>query len=200
MHRRRSHPQQPPNENRSTPPPGSLAGSRVLAVVAVLVAALLGPVGAAASAAPAAPAAAPAAAGVQLKAKPGPAQAPDFGPNVTIFDRSWTTAEIQAKFDEIHTAQVSNEMGTDRYGLYFMPGTYGTDEEPLQVKVGYYTEVAGLGAAPSDVQINGTIEVYNRCFDDPDNPEFIGCFALNNFWRALSNLTINVNTAGPGRL
>ncbi len=199
MHRRRSHPQQPPNENRSTPPPGSLAGSRVLAVVAVLVAALLGPVGAAASAAPAAPAAGTAAAGVQLKAKPGPAQAPDFGPNVTIFDDSWTTAEIQAKFDEVHTAQVSNEMGTDRYGLYFMPGTYGSDEEPLQGKVGYYTEVAGLGAAPSDVQINGTIEVYNQCFDDPDNPEFIGCFALNNFWRGLSNLTINVNTAGqPG--
>lgn len=106
------------------------------------------------------------------------------------------TAEIKAKFDEIHAKQVDNEMGSDRYGLYFKPGTYGTAEEPLQVKVGYYTEVAGLGAMPGDVQINGTIEVYNRCFDE--DPEFTGCFALNNFWRGLSNLTINVNTKGQG--
>ena len=61
-------------------------------------------------------------------------------------------------------------MGTERYSLYFLPGTYGTDEEPLQVQVGYYTEVAGLGASPGDVQINGAIEVYNRCFDDPVEP------------------------------
>jgi Pectate lyase superfamily protein len=133
---------------------------------------------------------------VQLKQKP--VQVPDFGPNVTIFDNTWTTAEIQAKFDEIHAKQVGNEMGSDRYALYFMPGTYGSDEEPLQGKVGYYTEVAGLGASPGDVQINGAIEVYNQCFDDPSNPEFVGCFALNNFWRGLSNLTINVNTLGQG--
>ncbi|MGB7983222.1 MAG: hypothetical protein WCF36_20775, partial [Candidatus Nanopelagicales bacterium] len=151
----------------------------------------------AASAAPSAQAAP--AADVAAKWKPKHAKhprTPDFGPNVTIFDPSMSTAEIQAKFDQVHALQVSNEMGTDRYGLYFLPGTYGTDEEPLHAQVGYYTEVAGLGGSPGDVQINGTIEVYNQCFDDPSNPEFIGCFALNNFWRGLSNLTINVNTRG----
>ena len=56
----------------------------------------------------------------------------------------------------------------------------------LIIKVGYYTEVAGLGASPTDVTINGHVDVYNRCLT-PDN-----CIALNNFWRALSNLTINV--------
>ena len=125
-----------------------------------------------------------------------PVQVPDFGRNVTVFDPSMSTAAIKAKFDEIHAKQVDNEMGSDRYGLYFMPGTYGTATEPLQVKVGYYTEVAGLGAMPGDVQINGAIEVYNRCFSE--DPEFTGCFALNNFWRGLSNLTINVNTLGQG--
>ena len=35
------------------------------------------------------------------------------------------------------------------------------------MKVGYYTEVAGLGASPTDVTINGKIEVYNRCLDEP---------------------------------
>ncbi len=109
------------------------------------------------------------------------------------------TAEIQAAVDAIHTQQVSNEMGSDRYALLFKPGVYGSDAVPLQIKVGYYTEVIGLGASPSDVTINGAVEVYNQCFDDPDNPEFIGCFALNNFWRGVSNLTIDVNTAGqPG--
>lgn len=125
--------------------------------------------------------------------KPAPVQVPDFGPNVTVFDPSMPTAEIERIADEIHARQVDNEMGSDRYGLYFLPGVYGSAEDPLDVKVGYYTEVAGLGASPGDVQINGAIEVFNRCFDD--DPEFTGCFALNNFWRGLSNLTINVNKA-----
>ena len=165
----------------STAPARSRAGTRLLAVVAVVAATLVAPIGGAADAAPAPPAA-----------------APDFGPNVMIFDPAMPTSEIQAAFDAIHAQQVDDEMGTNRYGLYFLPGTYGSAEEPLQVEVGYYTEVAGLGASPSDVQINGAIEVYNRCFDDPSNPEFVGCFALNNFWRGLSNLTINVNTLGQG--
>ncbi len=124
---------------------------------------------------------------------------PDLGSNVTVFDPGMPTSEIQAVFDEIHAKQVSNEMGSDRYALLFLPGDYGSDEDPLQGKVGYYTEVIGLGASPGDVTVNGAIEVYNQCFDDPDNPEFIGCFALNNFWRGMSNLTLQVNTLGqPG--
>jgi hypothetical protein len=120
----------------------------------------------------------------------------DLGPNVHVFDPSMPTADIQAALDAIWVAQVDDEMGSNRHAVYFMPGTYGTDEAPLQAKVGYYTEVMGLGASPLDVTINGKIEVRNRCFDDPTNPEFVGCFALNNFWRGLSNLTIQVNGAG----
>ncbi len=127
-----------------------------------------------------------------------PTQAPDFGPNVTIFDPSMPTSEIAAKANAIHAQQVNNEMGEQRYSLLFLPGTYGTAEQPLQFKVGYYTDVAGLGASPSDVTINGKVEVYNRCFDADGNPVDGGasCFALNNFWRGLSNVTINVNSAG----
>jgi len=135
-----------------------------------------------------------------IQAAPSPDRA--FGPNVTIFDPSMPVSEIQAKFDAVWAAQRDNEMGSDRYALYFKPGTYGTAEQPLQVKVGYYTEVAGLGALPSDVQINGKIESLNRCFDADGQPAAypggpgISCFALNNFWRTLANLTINVNGAG----
>jgi hypothetical protein len=115
---------------------------------------------------------------------------PDLGVNVTVFDPSMPVSEIQATLDATHAAQVDNEMGTDRYAYLFMPGSYGTAENPLQIKVGYYTEIAGLGASPTDVVINGKVETYNRCLA-PDN-----CVALVNFWRTLSNLSINVNAAG----
>lgn len=118
---------------------------------------------------------------------------PDFGPNVIIFDSSMPVGEIQAIVDEIHAQQVDDEMGSNRYALLFRPGVYGTADEPLQMKVGYYTEVAGLGASPTDVIINGKIEVYNRCLE---NGGTSNCLALVNFWRTLSNLSLNINAAG----
>ncbi len=121
---------------------------------------------------------------------PGSGQ-PDFGPNVRIFDPSMPTSQIQAEVDTIRDRQLNDEMGTNRYALLFKPGSYGTAENPLMIQVGYYTEVAGLGLNPTDVTINGHVDVYNRC-----RPE-TGCFALDNFWRAMSNLTINV-TGGDG--
>lgn len=110
----------------------------------------------------------------------------DFGPNVKIFDPSMPQSQIQATVDAIAAQQVDNEMGTARFALLFKPGTYGTAAKPLVFQVGYYTEVAGLGVSPRDVTINGHVDVYNRCFA-ADN-----CIALNNFWRSVSNLTINV--------
>src|SRR4030095_13979195 len=60
-------------------------------------------------------------------------------------------------------------------------------------KVGYYTEISGLGASPEDVVINGKVEVYNRCLTEGGTAN---CLALVNFWRTLSNLSIHVNAAG----
>lgn len=120
--------------------------------------------------------------------------APDLGRNVVVFDPSMPVADIQARVDQIHAQQVDAEMGTARWSLLFKPGRYGTAEQPLQMRVGYYTEVAGLGASPTDVTIHGKIESYNRCLsDDPANPN---CIALVNFWRTLSNLTLDVDGAG----
>ncbi len=110
----------------------------------------------------------------------------DFGPNVKIFDPSMPTSQIQAAVDAIAHQQVDSEMGTQPYALLFKPGIYGSVANPLIIQVGYYTEVAGLGASPTDVTINGHVDVYNRCLA-ADN-----CIALDNFWRSVSNLTINV--------
>ena len=74
-----------------------------------------------------------------------------------------STQTIQAAVDAVKNEQVDNEMGTARYALLFKPGTYGTAEAPLRFQVGYYTEVAGLGKNPTDVTINGSVNVYNRC-------------------------------------
>jgi len=123
--------------------------------------------------------------------------------NVWVLDAAtMDTATIKSIFDCLLDQQVNNEMGAERYAVYFLPGTYGTVAEPLNVLIGYYTEVAGLGKSPEDVVIHGKIEVYNRCFvpNIYEAGEFVPgsyetgatCFALNNFWRALSNLSINI--------
>ncbi len=109
---------------------------------------------------------------------------PDLGPNVIVFDPSMSVGDIQARADAVTAQQVGNQFGDQRYALLFEPGTYGSAAQPLKIQVGYYTEVAGLGRNPGDVTINGSVDVFNQCDAD-------GCLALNNFWRSLSNLTIN---------
>jgi hypothetical protein len=153
---------------------GRLGRRLVLVVGAVAALVVLGP-GPAASAEP-----------------PAGAGQPDFGPNVVIFDPSMPTSQIQARVDAIAAQQVPNQFGSQRYALLFKPGTYGTPQGPLNFQVGYYTSVAGLGQSPSDVVVDGSIYVRNQC----DSTNF--CVALNNFWRSLSNLTINVDTPNFG--
>jgi len=139
-----------------------------------------------ASAAPAAPAAVTAGA-VAPSTTGGP-----LGPNVYVFTPSMSQASIQSTLDSIASQQVSNQFGSQRYAIFFAPGTYGSTADPLTFQVGYYTTVAGLGLNPGDVTINGSIDVYNQCFAATPPATTPNCIALDNFWRSLSNLTINV--------
>ncbi len=116
---------------------------------------------------------------------------PNFGPSVYIFTPGMPQSQIQATVDAVANQQVSNQFGTQRYALLFEPGTYGSSTDPLNFQIGYYTTVAGLGLSPNDVVINGSIYVRNQCVSG-------SCTALVNFWRSLSNLTINVTTPGFG--
>jgi hypothetical protein len=115
----------------------------------------------------------------------------EFGPNVYVFSPGMSQASIQSTLDSIADQQVSNQFGDQRYAVFFEPGTYGSSTDPLIFQVGYYTSVAGLGLNPADVVINGQINVYNQCSGTD-------CIALDNFWRSLSNLTINVTGNKPG--
>ena len=120
----------------------------------------------------------------------GTSSRPDLGPNVYGFNPSMPQSAIQATVNAVANQQVSNQFGTQRYAFLFEPGAYGSASHPLNFQIGYYTSVAGLGLSPNDVVINGSVDVYNQCFG-PGN-----CTALDNFWRSLSNLTINVATPG----
>jgi hypothetical protein len=118
---------------------------------------------------------------------------PDFGPNVTVFGPSTPLDKIQSTLDDLADQQRDAEMSTARHAVYFLPGQYGTAANPLQFEVGYYTEVAGLGLSPSDVNIRGAAEVYNRCLE---NNGTSNCLALVNFWRTLANLSVQIDKTG----
>jgi hypothetical protein len=126
--------------------------------------------------------------GAGIAAQHATAATPDFGPNVKIFDPSMTTAQIKAVTDPIYAQQINDEFGSGRYALLFKPGTYGTNGV-LAFGAGYYTQVAGLGLSPNDVQLTGNVHANNHC-----NAGF--CTALTNFWRSLENMTINVQGGG----
>jgi hypothetical protein len=114
---------------------------------------------------------------------------PNFGPNVIVLSPSMQQSAIQAKLNAVSTQQVGNQFGTQRYAILFEPGTYGSASDPLIFQVGYYTQVAGLGAEPGDVVVNGAIDVFNQCSAGT-------CSGLDNFWRSLSNLKLNVTLPG----
>ena len=127
-------------------------------------------------------------AGTALAKAPTP---PDFGPNVHIFTPAMAVSDIQASVDAIAAQQIPNQFGPERVALLFMPGAYGSASAPLNFQVGYYTAVAGLGRSPTDVVLTGSVNAYNQCGDT-------GCLALNNFWRSMSNLDVEVNNASFG--
>jgi hypothetical protein len=119
---------------------------------------------------------------------PAPATGGSLGPNVYVFTPSMSVSSILSTLNTISNAQVSNQFGTQRYAILFEPGTYGSASDPLVFTVGYYESVAGLGQNPGQVVINGAINSYNQCTDGNQSE----CYATDNFWRSISNLTINV--------
>ena len=156
------------------------AARRLLPAAAATLAAAcfaVGPLAPAAVAAPVAPAG-----GAVAPSTTGGA----FGSNVYVFSPGMSQASIQNTLDSIASQQVSNQFGAQRYAIFFEPGTYGSSATPLVFDIGFYTTVAGLGLNPGDVIINGAIDSKNQCFGTNN------CTALDNFWRSMSNLTINV--------
>ena len=78
-----------------------------------------------------------------------------FGPNVCVFSDTMSQASIQTDLNNIAIQQVpvASQFDSQRYAVFFQPGTYGSAADPLVFQVGYYTEVAGLGAMPQDTVV-----------------------------------------------
>ncbi len=111
-----------------------------------------------------------------------------LGANVIVISPSESVSTIASTLNAIGTQQNPNQFGTQRYEILFEPGTYGSAAAPLDFQVGYYESVEGLGQNPSQVVINGTIDSWNQCTNGVQTE----CYATDNFWRSVSNLTINV--------
>ena len=77
---------------------------------------------------------------------------PDFGPNVLVFNPSMAAAAMQERIDKVYAAQQNNQFGPARNAFLFAPGDY-----KLDIPIGYYTQVLGLGASPDSIHITGNV-------------------------------------------
>ena len=78
------------------------------------------------------------------------APAPNLGPNVIVLSPSMSQPTIQTTLDSISSQQVPNQFGTQRYSIFFEPGTYGSSSDPLDFQLGFYEQLAGLFESPAE--------------------------------------------------
>ena len=111
----------------------------------------------------------------EAAAMPPPAATPDFGPQVLVFDPAMTN--LQGRLDAVFARQESNQFGPDRVAYLFKPGHYNLD-----VQVGFYMQVLGLGRSPDDVVITGAVRSKADWMRNHN--------ATCNFWRCAENLAV----------
>lgn len=101
-----------------------------------------------------------------------------LGENVYIFNPRMDMKEIQILLDTLYNRQVTrkSEFNRNRYALFFQPGNYSLD-----IKVGYYMQVFGLGKSPDDVVITGAVRSKSTSKQG---------HVLTNFWRSVENLSV----------
>ena len=99
-----------------------------------------------------------------------------FGKNAFVFDPTMDMSKIQTVIDSIYAGQIfpDNEFSKNRYALLFKPGIYRLD-----IRVGFYMHILGLGTSPEDVVIVGAVR-----------SNAAQGHSLCNFWRTVENLTI----------
>ncbi|MEY4577242.1 MAG: hypothetical protein RL701_1945 [Pseudomonadota bacterium] len=102
-----------------------------------------------------------------------------LGARVFVFDPSMALDKLQRRLAAVFARQVTNQFGSQRFTLLFKPGEYAVD-----VNVGFYTLVAGLGRKPDDVRIRGAVHVEADWW--PGGTQN----ATQNFWRAAENLAV----------
>lgn len=109
-----------------------------------------------------------------------------FGENTYIFSPDDDSKDVNAVLEKLWQEQETNQFGTNRYAIYFLPGEY---DDSIQVKVGFYMQIAGLGKNPTDTVIPSLQCDAKWLGDDESNHN-----ACCNFWRSVENIEIGSNT------
>jgi hypothetical protein len=105
-----------------------------------------------------------------------------LAPSVSVFGPKDDVQTIEAALSKAyatnggHNPSNHGQFSPDRYAFLFKPGTYDVD-----APVGYYTQILGLGTAPSDVTFTSPRGVYAE-----EGDYSIGG-ALSTFWRSAEN-------------
>ena len=110
--------------------------------------------------------------------------APNFGPNVLIFDPLMNASSMQTQLNAVNDPQLGAQFGGNRYAELFKPGSYSLD-----VNVGFYTEVLGLGTSPDSTRITGQVH---------SEADWMGGNATCTFWKACAGLCVTP-TGGMNR-
>ncbi len=101
--------------------------------------------------------------------------APDFGSHVLIFDPTMT--DTQDKLNSVYQQMDADQFDNNGYAYLFKPGKYNLD-----VQIGFYTHVIGLGMSPDDVTITGAVRAKADWLGNNN--------ATCNFWRTAENLAV----------
>ncbi len=103
-----------------------------------------------------------------------------FGENTYIYSPTDKIEDIQADLDgfykktdgTVENKRARGEFSDDRFSAFFKAGEYDLD-----INLGYYMTVSGLGASPDDVTVSRM---------NADAP-----ISLCNFWRTVENLAVD---------
>lgn len=107
-----------------------------------------------------------------------------FGPNVFVYTAATPTTEMQSRIDSIYARQQHSEFSRERYAFLFLPGAYNLD-----IPIGFYTQVLGLGETPDSVHITGNVRVDAASRNDN---------ATTTFWRSAEGFSVTP-TVSPMR-
>ncbi len=107
-----------------------------------------------------------------------------FGPNVFVYGPGSSRVAMQEQIDAVYKRQQFSEFGAGRYAFLLAPGNYKVD-----MPIGFYTQVLGLGAIPDAVRVTGNVHV--DAAGAHDN-------ATTTFWRAAEGFSVEP-TAEPMR-
>jgi hypothetical protein len=110
-----------------------------------------------------------------ITARPMPAALdPDLGPNVLIVDPGMSGA--QPRIDAWFAQQERAHFTDRRYAVLLKPGVHRLD-----INVGFFTQIAGLGVRPDDVTVAGHVHA---------EADWAKGMALVNFWRSVENMAV----------